>query len=130
MPLKKAKIKGYGDKYSVNSNGQVMSKGKVMKPRKDASGYTRVNLKHKGESKTVRVHLLVSRAFQKVGKKQVGHMNGNKEDSSLRNLKPQTPSENTQHAHDTGLYGRYSVRKHLRKGKNKVSVVKTHKRKR
>jgi len=133
MPVKKAHIKGFGNKYSVDSNGKVYSNGKKMSPRLDKNGYTRINLSHKGEMKTVRVHNLVSKHFKIKGKRhqtQDGHMDGDKTNAALRNLRRQSPSENSQHAHDTGLYGRYTrVKSHLRKGKNKVSSVINHKRK-
>lgn len=137
MPIKKAHIKGYGGKYSVSSSGKVFSNGKQMATRKDKNEYPRVNLRHGKISTTVRVHSLVAKHFKLKGKRnqnQVGHMNGDKSDPSLRNLQMQSPSENSQHSHDTGLYGRYTVgngvvRQHLRKGKNKVSVIKKHKRK-
>lgn len=134
MPGKK--IKGFGGKYSVHRDGSIRNQsGQRLKPRRDKDGYALVNLKNRGESKTVRVHTVVSQYYKLRGKgNQINHRTGDKFDNRVGALERMTPSENSQHAHDTGLYGRYTrgniVRSHLRKGKNKVSVVKRHKRKR
>ena len=49
--------------------------------------------------------ILVSKVFipNPENKKQVNHIDGNKLNSKLKNLEWCTASENSQHAHDTGL---------------------------
>lgn len=92
-----------------------------------------VDLKHKGVSKTVNVHRLSGIYHLPKPKKnqtQVNHKEGDKMCARAKNLNWMTPSENSQHSHDTGLYGRYSsVKKHVRKRRNGASVVRKHTRK-
>jgi hypothetical protein len=119
------KIKGFGNKYTIDRKGTVYSNGVPMKARTHRrSRYKRVNLRHKGLSKTVEVHRLVGKTFLGSSKRksQYNHENGDKNNNSVSNLSKVTPSENSLHARRTGLYGRY-VRQHLRKGR---IVVRTH----
>lgn len=58
-----------------------------------------------GQKRTFRVHRLVAMAFlpNPQNKKEVNHIDGNKENNSLENLEWSTRQENAQHAVDTGL---------------------------
>ena len=91
-----------------------------------------VDLKHKGVSKTVNVHRLSAIYHLPKPKKnqtQVNHKKGDKMCASAKELNWMTPSENSLHSHATGLYGRYTVKKHVRKRRNGASVVRKHTRK-
>lgn len=134
MAVKWKKIKGYRN-YSINDKGVIKnSKGLIRKSRLDKAGYPIIDLKQDGKRKTVRVHQLTAMHFvagkTKI-KHEINHKLGNKLDTSAKSLEYVSPSENSQHSRDMGLYGRYTsnVKQHTRKKKNGVSVVKTHKRK-
>jgi len=120
--------------YKVSSNGRVITKssGLVRKQRSDRDGYKVLDLKLNGVRKTVKVHRLVKEHFGGLHdvKNQVNHVKGNKDDNRASSLCNVTPRENSQHAHDSGLYGRYTrVKKHYRKRKNGCTFVVQHKRK-
>lgn len=126
------KIKGFGGKYDIHHSGKIRSnhnnKTKYRKPRRDKDGYAIVDLKKDGMRKTVRVHNVVANHFlpSSLSRNQVNHEDGDKFNPHVRNLTRMTASENGFHSHRTGLYGRYRVNKHVRKKKNKVSVIRTH----
>ena len=74
------------DKISVGSN--------------EEGWYLRVSIL----SKKYQLHILVAKVFiPNPEKKQVNHIYGNKLNDKLTNLEWCTCSENSQHAHDTGL---------------------------
>ena len=90
-------IKGYPD-YGILSTGKVWSwkSMKYLKPHYSRKKYLRVNLYKSGKIKVCLVHRLVLEAF--VGPCPKGmqgrHLNGNKEDNTLKNLKWGTSKEN------------------------------------
>ena len=132
MPIWK-KIKGFEKQYAVSNTGQIKSlkTGKLRKQRPHyKSGYAMVDLKSPGNNKTVNVHRVVAKHHLKNYKEnlQVNHEKGNKMDSNAKRLSMMTASENSKHSRQTGLYGRYTVNKHVRKKKNGASVVKRHSR--
>lgn len=129
--MKWRKVKGFPN-YEVSSSGVVKNnKGVIRKQRKDRDGYQILDLKYNGQRKTVRVHRLVMGHFGGLSKRknQVNHVKGDKSDNRISALENVTPSENSTHSRRTGLYGRYTVKKHLRKKKNGCSFVKQHTRK-
>lgn len=93
--------------YSISDSGEV---------RKDTTGYILsqstqqdykfVTLLIDGKQKRMRVHRLVAETFIKNPKNKpyVNHINGKKDDNNVENLEWVTPSENTQHAVQTGLF--------------------------
>lgn len=112
-------IEGYEGIYRVSSYGRVLSvnygpKGKfglntpmskVLRPSVATTGYLTVEL-YKGKSrKRVYVHRLVASAFipNPVGKPEINHVDGNKQNNNVTNLEWVTTSENTRHAINNNL---------------------------
>lgn len=105
-----AEIPGF-PQYEVSDSGQVRSKtrtiqcsnrvtvrqGKVLKPNRDSRNYLQVCLCDHTKRKTALVHRLVLEAF--VGPapegKEACHINGDRQDNRLENLRWGTRSENT-----------------------------------
>ena len=93
--------------YSISDSGEV---------RKDTTGYILsqstqqdykfVTLLIDGKQKRMRVHRLVAETFieNPKNKPYVNHINGKKDNNNVENLEWVTPSENTQHAVQTGLF--------------------------
>lgn len=107
-------IKDFPD-YEISSYGQIIrvvarggvKVGSILKSRSHNSGYLRVGLSRadiKGQ-KMFTIHYLVARAF--IGERPKGyhinHIDGVKINNHYSNLQYITPSENTQHAYNTGL---------------------------
>jgi len=90
-------IDGYPN-YKVSSFGNVknIKTDKILKPGIDKDGYYQVYLSNNGNGKTIKIHKLVANAFIKnpENKKCVDHINNNKIDNHIHNLRFCTNSEN------------------------------------
>ena len=88
------KIPGY-DNYEVSSSGEVRGKLGDM-CQKDLRGYRRIGLRNGTSQKNFFVHRLVALAFipEIPDKPYVDHINGNKSDNRVENLRWVTGSEN------------------------------------
>ena len=108
-------IDGYPD-YQISNLGRVKSfkwgKEKILNPFTNSHGYKNIRLSLNGVSKVSKVHRLVALAFipNPENHRIINHIDGDKCNNNVANLQWTTPSENTQHAFDTGL--------HTGKGKN------------
>lgn len=95
--------------YGITKSGNVYShktgKWKLLKPQTDTDGYLQVRLFNNGNSRLTFVHRIVAETFlsNPDGLPEVNHVDGNKRNNDVRNLKWCTRQENMLHAHDTGL---------------------------
>lgn len=85
--------------YEVSSLGGFLSKttGRMIVPYRSQTGYSRVNLSREGKFHNLLAHRLVAQAFlvpTSDNQHQVDHLNGNRMDIRVENLRWATPSEN------------------------------------
>jgi hypothetical protein len=89
--------------YSIYVDGTLINNktGKVVKFSRDTDGYMRVKIYTNGKIKSVSQHRILAEAFipNTMGKKEVNHKNGNKQDNRLENLEWSTRSENMIHCY-------------------------------
>ena len=93
--------------YSVSTDGQVRKDTtNYILSQSSQQDYKFVSLFIRGKQKRMRVHRLVAETFieNPENKPYVNHINGKRDDNNVENLEWVTPSENTTHAVQTGLF--------------------------
>lgn len=103
-------IKEYEGLYQVSNVGRVKSfdtkdkldrirKGRVLKPRRNKTGYLQVTLCKNGKHKTHSLHRLVAESFipNPENKPQVNHIDEDKTNNMVSNLEWSTSKENSNH---------------------------------
>lgn len=99
---------GYEDKYKVSNDGKIWSDyiNGFIKPYFSKGGYLRVKINFGERNKKYMVHRLVALAFIKNKNPnlytQVDHINCNRTDNRVENLRWVTPKQNTQHSLSLG----------------------------
>ena len=104
---KKFIYEGQETDYSVSTEGEVRKDTKnYILSQSSQQDYKFVGLIINGKQKRMRVHRMVALTFidNPDNKPYVNHINGNRSDNNVENLEWVTPSENTQHAVNTGLF--------------------------
>jgi hypothetical protein len=95
------------ENYGISPCGQVINRktGRFMKQTKNADGYMIVGLRHKGISKTFRVHRLVGHLYipNPGNKPEVNHKDLDKQNNHKTNLEWCTGKENVAHAIRNGI---------------------------
>lgn len=94
------------DRLLTYSNGKIANhKGRVLRYTPDKQGYLKVGLNKNDKVVSRRIHRLVATAFidNELLKREVNHIDGNKQNNTITNLEWCTPSENNIHAIKTGL---------------------------
>lgn len=106
-------LNGYENNYKVSNDGRIWSEylQNYLKPYFSKGGYMRVKVNFGDRNKKFMVHRLVAMAFIKNDdpdkKTQVDHINCNRTDNKVENLRWVTPKENTYHAIEKGNRDKY-----------------------
>lgn len=114
-------LKGYEGIYWINPNGSVNNGRKELKTYTINSGYSCLKLHGRdGVRKSVLVHRLVAENFipNPKEKREVNHLDGNKQNNSVENLEWSTSKENRKHAMDSGLWEYNVPTKGIKLGKS------------
>ena len=93
--------------FQISNLGRVKNTktGHIKMNQKTKDGYLQIRLTNKNKSYTYRIHRLVALAFidNPYKKKEVNHIDGNKENNNVNNLEWSSRSENMKHSHSLGL---------------------------
>ena len=101
-------ISGYEDLYQISNKTRVKSfcngKEKILKQGFNMNGYPTVSLRKNGKAKTHTVHRLVSEAFipNPENKKYIDHIDANRANANIENLRWVTQKENIQFSIQNG----------------------------
>ena len=92
-------IEGF-ENYQVSSWGKVRGANGILKPYRNKKGYLKVGLMKNGKCNKKRVNRLVAMAFIENPNNYpfVDHIDGNKENNSITNLRWVTDQQNKEHA--------------------------------
>jgi len=95
------------DNYMIYENGTVFNikANKAVSPVYDKDGYCKIRLTVDGKRIKKSLHRIVALAFIENAENlpHINHVDGNKKNNKVENLEWCTPSQNNQHAYDTGL---------------------------
>lgn len=116
-PLEWRPVKDWEGRYDVSSQGDVRSwfygvkhldVPRLLTPKIDKYGYRVVSLHHKDLKKSKTVHRLVAEAFipNPGALPHINHLDGDKQNNNVANLKWCTGRENVNHAYESGLISR------------------------
>lgn len=91
------------DRVVVRSDGKVMNyKSRIMKPAIDKKGYKRVALSKENKLSTYKVHRLVAQHFLGNSELIVDHIDHDRSNNNLSNLRYVNARENSSHRKDKG----------------------------
>ena len=100
-------VNGYENKYLISNDGRVYSikMKRLMHPSKNEKGYLSVEFLKDHKRKRIKLHRLVAEHFipNPDNRKEINHIDGNKENNCVENLEWSTRSENLKHAYAMGL---------------------------
>lgn len=117
-------IPGYGGRYKVSSEGDVINRyGRLLKGGTRDTGYRSVYLMINGSKGSWHsVHRLVLTTFQGPSSLTIDHLNGIKDDNRLENLEYVTYRENASRYHQTYRDLPTGVHKHYRRYQAQIYV--------
>lgn len=125
---------GYEGWYEVSSLGHVKRvkgddntfAGKILKEHVSKRGYARVSLSKNNRVHVQKIHIIVAEAFH--GPRPLGyvinHLDGNKLNNAAKNLRYDTPRENSLHALAMGLCDMNRGERHYKAKLTEVDVKK------
>lgn len=95
-------IKGYEGQYQISNCGNVKSlkSNKILSPVPHTKGYLKAQLCKDGKRKSCYIHRLVAEAFipNPKGLSQVDHIDNNRKNNSVENLRWVTCQDNILHS--------------------------------
>lgn len=124
---------GYEQNYKVTSDGRVFSEymQDFLKPYCTKGGYVRYKINYGDRNKKFQAHRLVALAFipnnDPENKTQVDHIDNDRTNNCVENLRWMTPKENTWHAIDSGNRDRFKYTLIHSKTKEKLEFSNAHK---
>lgn len=124
---------GYEQNYKVTNDGRVFSEymQDFLKPYCTKGGYVRYKINYGDRNKKFQAHRLVALAFipnnDPEHKTQVDHINNDRTNNCVENLRWMTPKENTWHAIDSGNRDRFKYTLIHSKTKEKLEFSNAHK---
>lgn len=98
-------IPGYEGLYFASTHGRIKNKKKVMSSNKNNSGYQMMHLSLFGKSRAYTVHRLIAITFipNPGCKPQIDHIDCDKSNNKVDNLRWVSQGENMRHAAATGM---------------------------